>query len=139
MFKRFIALFVVALSVNSPALAQPSSADDPATWNLADLYASEDDWNKAREEVLADLEKIDARRGTLGESADALYTTYQLVSDTLRRGGRVFVYASLAGDEDLRDAAGQERLQLAQIMFARFTEATAWMQPGTHRGRSRGH
>ena len=129
MQKFLIVLFVVAMVCANPALAEEAPTDDQATWNLTDLFASEDDWNTAREEVLADLETIDARRGTLGESAESLYTTYRLVSDTLRKGGRVFVYASLAGDEDLRDAGGQERLQLAQIMFARFNEATAWMQP----------
>jgi len=105
------------------------STDPQATWNLTDLFENEAAWNAAREEVLADFDRIDARRGTLGESADSLYATQRLVSDTLKKAGRVYVYASLKGDEDLRDSEGQERAQLAQIMFARFGEVTAWMQP----------
>jgi oligoendopeptidase F len=96
---------------------------------LADLYPSVEAWNEAREEVMADFEKIDSLRGSLGESADSLYTTYRLVSDTYRKAGRVYVYASLNADEDLRESETQERRQLADIMFARFGEATAWMQP----------
>ena len=111
-------------------VADHAATEDPqATWNLADLFPNDEAWNKAREEVLADYDKIDALRGTLGDSADALYTANQLVSDTLREAGRVYVYASLKGDEDLRESEGQERRQLAQIMFARFGEVTAWMQP----------
>ena len=105
-------------------------ADDPqATWNLADLYPSVEAWEQARDEVMADFEKIDGMRGSLGESADSLYNTYRFVSDTYRKAGRVYVYASLKADEDLRDSETQERRQLADIMFARFGEVTAWMQP----------
>ncbi len=50
------------------------------------------------------LPTILKQRGTLGESADSLYATHRLVSDTLKKAGRVFVYASLLGDEDLRNA-----------------------------------
>jgi oligoendopeptidase F len=113
-----------------PAAAQSDTPTDPqATWNLTDLYPSEAAWNQAREEVLADFDKIDARRGTLGDSAESLYETHRLVSDILKKGRRVYVYASLQGDEDLRDSAGQERNQLGQIMFARFGEVTACIQP----------
>ena len=79
--------------------------------------------------MLAALEQIVARRGTLGESADALYQALALVSDTSRKASRVFAYASLKADEDLRVTTDQERRQLAQAMFAQFGEATAWMQP----------
>ncbi|MBT8092272.1 MAG: oligoendopeptidase F [Gammaproteobacteria bacterium] len=113
-----------------PTLASDDAQPDPqATWNLEDLFPSVDAWNKAREEVMADFDKIDARRGTLGDNADSLYQTYRLVSDTFRKAGRVYVYASLKADEDLRVSETQERRQLADIMFARFGEVTAWMQP----------
>jgi len=129
---KFLLPLVAAVAICSslPALGQSDTPVDPqATWDLTDLFPNEAAWNKAREEVLADFDKIDARRGTLGESAESLYETQRLVSDTLRKGGRVYVYASLQGDEDLRDSTGQERNQLAQIMFARFGEVTAWIQP----------
>lgn len=122
-----VALFAF---VGTTALAKEDRAVDPqATWDLTELYPTVEAWNTAREEVTADFEKIDSRRGTLGESADSLYTTFRLVSDTLKKAGRVYVYASLQGDEDLRDSETQGRAQLAQIMFARFGEVTAWIQP----------
>ncbi len=120
-FGLFVAGFALAADEPSP--------DPQATWNLEDLFPSVDAWNEAREEVLADLEKIDARRGTIGKSADSLYRTLRLISDTSRKAARVYVYASLKADEDLRVAETQERRQLGDIMFARFGEVTAWMQP----------
>jgi len=128
---RNIALLVAACLLAAPAAAEEAAAqpDPAATWDLSEIYASEEDWNTARGEVLAALEQIVAKRGTLGESADSLYQALALVSDTSRKASRVFAYASLKADEDLRVTTDQERRQLAQAMFAQFGEATAWMQP----------
>jgi oligoendopeptidase F len=107
-----------------------SEAVDPKyTWDLTELYPTIEAWNQAREEVLAEFPEIEARRGTLGKSAESLYEALRHVSDLSREASRVFVYASLNADEDLRDGETQERRQLGQIMFAQFNEATAWMQP----------
>ncbi len=122
-------VFVAALPLCSVVADEDPVVDPRYTWDLTELFPSVEAWNEAREEVLADFESIEARRGTLGDSADSLYQAYRHVSDTLRKGGRVFVYASLNGDEDLRVGETQERVQLAQIMFSQFNEATAWMQP----------
>ncbi|MGD8347242.1 MAG: oligoendopeptidase F [Lysobacterales bacterium] len=131
-----IRTLTIALSASMLFFAAQSEAEeadkqlDPKlTWDLTEIYASEEDWNTAREEVLAEMEKIIAMKGTLGESAEQLYQALDLVSNTSRKGARVFAYASLKADEDLRVTANQERRQLAQAMFAQFGEATAWMQP----------
>ncbi|MDH3552312.1 MAG: oligoendopeptidase F [Gammaproteobacteria bacterium] len=130
---RYTLLLASALLVAAPVcsvLADEDPAVDPRhTWDLTELYPSVAAWNEAREEVLAEFDKIEARRGTLGDSADSLYQAYRQVSDTLRKAGRVYVYASLNADEDLRISEKQERRQLADIMFAQFGEATAWVQP----------
>ncbi len=125
----FIAAALAVLAF-APVCAEEKAVIDPQyTWDLTELYPSVEAWDQAREEVLAEFAKIEERRGTLGESSDSLYQAYRQVSDTLKKAGRVYVYASLNADEDLRVTETQERRQLAQIMFARFNEATAWMQP----------
>ncbi len=127
---KFLLPLLAALFIFVPTPAAAAEKDDPqATWDLTDLYPSAEAWETARDEVLADFDKIDGMRGSLGKSADSLYNTYRFVSDTYKKAGRVYVYASLSADEDLRDSETQERRQLADIMFARFGEVTAWMQP----------
>jgi oligoendopeptidase F len=115
--------------VSHPASAQDNEVDPRYTWDLTELYPTVDAWNQARETVMEEFEKIEARKGTLGDSADSLYQAMSLVSETYREAGRVYVYASLNRDEDLRITETQERGQLADVMFGRFTEATAWMHP----------
>ncbi len=123
------AALLLASSLSFADNHETAEVDPGATWDLTELFPTVEAWEAAREEVLAEFPKIEARKGTLGDSAESLYEAYRHVSDTLRKGGRVFVYASLNADEDLRESETQERRQLAQIMFSQFTEATAWMQP----------
>jgi oligoendopeptidase F len=117
------------LAQPAPAQEETTGVDPRYTWDLGELYPSVEAWNAAREDVLAGLQAIEDRRGTLGDSAESLYEALDLVSDTTRQAMRVFAYSSLASDEDLRVTETQERDQLGTIMFSRFTEATAWMQP----------
>jgi oligoendopeptidase F len=124
-----VTAMLAVLFVTSSFADEEAAVDPQYTWDLTDLYPSVDAWNVAREEVLAEFEKIETRRGSLGDSANSLYQAYRQVSDTLKKAGRVSVYASLNGDEDLRVTETQERRQLGSILFARFSEATAWMQP----------
>ncbi len=128
---RFLPLLAACtLGLAASAWADDRTDGDPAyTWDLTDLFETVDDWHAAREEVLARFDEIDSFRGTLGDSADSLYRASRFISDTYRMAGRVYVYASLNADEDLRSNPEQERNQLANIMFARFSEATAWVQP----------
>lgn len=120
---------LLAVCAVSAAERQSEKPDPAHTWDLTELFPTKEAWDAAREQVLTDLQKIDARRGTLGESADSLYRTLELVSDTTRDALRVYAYASLLSDEDLRETETQEMNQLGDIMYARFTEATAWIQP----------
>jgi len=125
------AIAALSLIAWGHGLAQNESADvDPAySWDLTELYPTVAAWEEARIDVMSKFEQIEARRGTLGDSAASLYDTLLLISDTQREAARVSTYASLNADEDLRNNETQERRQLSQVMFARLGEATAWLQP----------
>jgi oligoendopeptidase F len=126
-----ILLMLPLLSAAQPGPAeQTAAAPDPKyTWDLEELYPSPQAWEAARKKVMARFDDIQGRRGTLGKSADALYETLALVSDTTRQAYRVYTYASLQADEDLRATGPEEGRQLAEVMYAGLNEATAWIQP----------
>ena len=124
-FTVFTLLFVVPLS----AQEAPAPADPAHTWDLTEIYPSPEAWEQDRQAVMGQTEAILARRGTLDDSAADLFQTLALVSDATRQAMRVSAYAELQADEDLRVTATQERRQLAQVMFTRLNEATAWIQP----------
>ena len=125
-----VAVLVTVPWLATAALAQNSAdRDERYEWDLGEIYRSVDDWDAARSDVLNRLTEIEARRGTLGESAGSLFRTLALVSEVTKDALRVYVYSSLEADEDLRESEPQERNQLAENMYARLGEATAWIRP----------
>ena len=129
MHLRFYLLCCVLMLLANPINAQDSGVPNEFTWDLAEIYPSVKEWDKSRLAIHSNLDEVAALKGTLGESAEHLYRPMQMISDTYRRLLRVYAYASLQADEDLRDNTAQERNQLAEAMLARFIESTAWVSP----------
>jgi oligoendopeptidase F len=111
-----------------PALAQ-AQGDESATWDLTELYPSVAAWDAERQRLLGEFDSLARFRGTLGQGGNELYAALRRVSDLYREALRVYVYAGLQQDEDLRVTAAQERAQLAEALLARLSQATAWMDP----------
>lgn len=130
-FTGLLFCFACAL-LGGSALAQSSGDAASAErwrWDLSELFPDQQAWDTERQRLLAELPGISAYRGRLGDDAATLHEALRLVSDTYRAALRVYVYASLEQDEDLRNTAAQERNQLAEALFARYTQETAWIDP----------
>lgn len=113
----------------APTLVRAAQADASTVWNLTDLYASDAAWTAEQKAVQADLPKLTAFKGRLGESPAVLREALQTGSDLAKRVGRLSVYASLKADEDLQNAPNQERRALAAALSSQFGEAQAWVDP----------
>jgi oligoendopeptidase F len=118
--------FVKGGSLSAFAQGTPGGG---AAWDLTDLYPTDAAWTADKAAIQADIGRLASLRGTLGRDAGALRTALQTISDTLRKTLRLYIYASLKGDEDLRVAPNQERKQQAQDVFTAMGEATAWVEP----------
>jgi oligoendopeptidase F len=125
-----LALLAGAWLIPATAAEEAAEAADPKyTWDLTEIYPTVEAWERARDEAMEDFAKVEERRGTLGESADSLYTTLRMISDANKKAARVYVYAQMQSHEDLQVTETQERAQLGNITLARLTESTAWLQP----------
>ena len=101
----------------------------PLMWDLTDLYPTPEAWSAAYEKTKADTDRLDSFRGTLGNSAGAMYTGLDAIWNVNREASRLMVYAELKADEDLRVAANQERRQQAETLGTLIGEKTAWVNP----------
>ncbi|MFG6466249.1 M3 family oligoendopeptidase [Roseateles sp. BYS87W] len=117
----------LALAFSSPVAVQAEPLS--TTWNLSPLYASAADWEAARKALLADLPKLAALKGTLGKSAKSLRSGLDTLSAANLRFDRLRVYASMVQSTDNRDAANQERSNLAGQLDGEFHSALAWVEP----------
>jgi oligoendopeptidase F len=136
-----ISAAVLTLSSLSAAAASPAGATAASTtpapgvqrWDLKDLYATPEAWEKA----YADLRKqADGLAGLqkdpgIGASTTAagLLKTLVTISDVQRAVYRLGAFAKLKSDEDLRFAPAQERNQQVQALGALIDEKAAWVVP----------
>ena len=95
----------------------PADADNPAyTWDLTELYPTPEAWTEARDKLLAKVDTLDKSAGTLGRSAGDTLAALSAISSAKKEAARLGVYASLKGDENVKIAVNQERIQAAQAL-----------------------
>ncbi len=109
--------------------AVAAARDAADSWNLADLYPSADAWETARAALEAELETIDRCRGSLGESATTLQGCLGDFNRVRKDFQRLFAYAAMSSDQDIRDQGAMERRQAAGLLATRFTEKIAFGPP----------
>ncbi|HEV8538758.1 MAG TPA: oligoendopeptidase F, partial [Bacteroidota bacterium] len=98
-------------------------------WNLVDLYPSNDAWQKAKEQFVADIPRIQKYQGTLKNSSQQLLGCLELASRLAKEYGRISTYASLHSDQDTKDskylAMAQEMSQIGTTL----SSGAAFIEP----------
>ncbi len=93
------------------------------TWNLADIYSGDEAWEQAKEKIKADIDKFDSYKGTLGNSAKSLLAYLEFSSAFGKEFTRIYSYASMKLDQDIRDSKStsmvQELRQLSPLVGAK--------------------
>lgn len=118
---------LVGVAAAIPAWAQDAGLG--AQWDLGDIYPSDAAWDEARKKALAEVPTLVRYKGKLGESAEVLAAFMVAQSDLSKTVGRVFTYASLKADADLRVSANQEKQAQAIDLYTAFGEAVSWANP----------
>lgn len=78
-----------------------SEVPEEFTWNLSDIFASDDKWNEELEALKAYPERMDAYAGKLGESAKTLLDWFTLSDEITVRVSKFVQYASCRSDQDV--------------------------------------
>ena len=129
---RLLALLALSLSLGAQSASNQSteaSAAVATNWDLSDLYATPQAWSASYDRTQAAAARLDHYRGTLGQSAAALFAALDAISSIRRESDRLSTYAQLKADEDTRVASDQERRQQAQGLVTVISEKTAWLAP----------
>jgi oligoendopeptidase F len=127
---------LLCLSILATCLvAAPAAAEERAKvaekykWNTADLFLSDDAWQKAKDDVAKRIPELAKFQGTLGASADKLYTAIAAMSGVDKDLQRLAVYASMRSDEDTRDQSRMEMNQAARQLAVQNDSVTSFARP----------
>ncbi len=86
------------------------------TWNLGDIYPSDEAWEQAKEKIKTDIDKFDSYKGTLGNSSKSLLAYLEFSSAFSKEFTRIYSYASMKLDQDIRNSKSMSMVQeLRQI------------------------
>lgn len=126
----FLAASAAWAEPTPPTAAIATAADTAiATWDLTDLYPNLAAWEASYARTRAAADKLSVYKGTLGRGPAAMLKALVAISDLNREVARLYTYASLASDLDLRVSANLERNQQAQSLLTHLNESTSWVAP----------
>lgn len=99
------------------------------TWDLSQLYPSDESWATALEGMRPLVESLAQYGGRLGESAETLLSCLQLDSQIDRLGDRLGNYAYLKTAEDQTNSTYQAMLGRYKFEATRAAEAASFIRP----------
>lgn len=129
-------MFTHRLIFSQVDAAQPAAEErdrttipDKYKWDLTHIYATDDLWQQARQDLIAKLPSIEMYKGRLDDSAQTLLECFELVTNLGKEYARLYCYASMHSDQDTRVAKylGMEQ-EIGQV-GSDFSAKTAFMQP----------
>ncbi len=111
--------------------AIPARKDVPQeyTWNLADLFESDDAWRAEYDAMQALPDRLSAFAGTLGRSAAQLLAYLQLEDEVSVRLTRLFCYASCKSDQDTGDSRYQDLRGKAMNIAVAISSSASFATP----------
>ncbi len=109
----------------------PERGDIPQEhrWDLAPLFATDDEWEKLYAELEAKIRSYPAYRGRLGESAAVLRDVIDFDLEISRGIERLYTYAHLKSDEDKTDQRYMALYGRAMNLYRRVSELSSFITP----------
>ncbi|VEU81174.1 oligoendopeptidase F [Haploplasma axanthum] len=97
-------------------------------WNLNEYYVNEKDWHKDLETLKSYIPKLASFQGKLGNYNDFL-EYYKLEEESTKLFYRLYGYAHLSSDLNLKDVEKASMQQQVMIAVSELSQKTAWSSP----------
>lgn len=99
------------------------------TWNLDDIYQSNEEWEQDFEKVKQKLEGVKEFQGKLTVSGEKLLEGIELVMNIEETAVKLYAYAHLSQDQDTRNQENQALYNRAQDLHNEISSTTSFMIP----------
>jgi oligoendopeptidase F len=111
------------------AQQERNEIDSKYKWDLTHLFASENEWKKAKEEFTNQLSKVESFKGTLTQSSDQLLACLSFNSEVAKEASLLYTYASMNSDLDTRDMKNSGMVKEMQQIFSDYSAKSAFVNP----------
>ncbi len=103
--------------------------DPKYLWNINSMYESADEWQKSYENIVEKMPEIEALKGNLLNSANALLNALNVIESISREVENLAVYAHMNLDQDTRVAESQAIQDKAMSLFVQFNSTLSFFKP----------
>ncbi len=111
------------------SVPERSDIDAQYKWDLESIYATDDEWEEAYEDVEDQLNEIAEYEGRITEDGETLLSVLQLTDDIGREVSMVASYARMRSDEDTSNQEHQALASRAQSLASRAGSVTSFIEP----------
>jgi len=98
-------------------------------WNAESVFASDDAWNAAADELLVKLNELTKLAGKVGESAASIANALDARYALFEEAGKVIVYAAIAQAVDNADDSGNRMLGKMQSVVGQVFAGVSFIEP----------
>ena len=99
------------------------------TWNLADLYATDEAWTSAKEQLAGQLDQILPFKGLLSTSPTKLLACLNLNSKLSKEFSQFISYAAMKSDQDTRDSKYLGMRQELMQLMTNYNSKASFVEP----------
>lgn len=115
--------------MDNKTLPKRDQVPEEFTWNLKDIFESDESWAEENESLKAASAKAAEFKGRLGESAEALLGYFRLNDALGVRAEKLYGYASCKGDQDMANSFYQDMRGKAINTITRLSESFSFAAP----------
>jgi len=102
---------------------------DEFKWDLTDIYDSDQEWEKEKEKWSARIRNIAQYKGKLSTSAEILLNCVEFQSHMQKEFSRLYSYASMKSDEDIRKSEYIEKKQELEQLYTEYATEFSFFEP----------
>ncbi len=99
------------------------------TWDLESIYPTNDDWENSFKKLKQGLPELEALKGTLAQSGQALLMVLQTRDVLFEELETLYVYASMRRDEDTTNSVYLGMFDRAMQLLVRASTAISYVEP----------
>jgi oligoendopeptidase F len=99
------------------------------TWDLSTIFVHDEDWEQAFQSIQQRLPDLEALKGTLAQSGQALLKVLQKRDQIAEALERLYSYASMRKDEDTTNSTYQGMADRAMQLFVHTSTVASYIDP----------
>ncbi|ELZ89294.1 oligoendopeptidase F [Haloferax sulfurifontis] len=111
------------------SVPERSDIDEEYKWDLDSIYASDDEWEAAYEDVAERVPELASYEGRATDDPETLLELFETMESVLREVSMVVSYANLRSSQDTRNQEYQAQAGRAEALASRARSAVSYLDP----------